>query len=237
MSSAASTTTSDDIQQLRVIRGQSVTISCSYSGVYVQLEHELSPRSKPKTLFLRVGAQSPSSFQNSRRSESEIWRLKDSMSYYEEDLESKLTLTKEKTDFNDAGIYTCKDATKQTTDKYKIIIVTLPKLIMNQPSSGKSFKELEGGEIGECIASEAKPEVQIKWIDERDVVYPTQQEVISRNAQSMTTTRSSLSISQLSYDIHHQVYYNKYPTYYRWSSGPKKFTHKPILSRIFNLLI
>jgi len=204
MSSAASTTTSDDIQQLRVIRGQSVTISCSYTGVYVQLEHELSQRSKPKTLFLRVRAQSPSSFQNSRR-ESEIWRFKDSMSYYEEDLESKLTLTKEKTDFNDAGIYTCKDATTQITDKYKITIVTLPKLVMNQPSSGRSFKELEGGLIGECIASEAKPEVQIKWIDERDVVYPTQQEVISRNAQSMTTTRSSLSISQLSYDIHHQV--------------------------------
>lgn len=188
--------------------GQPLTITCAYNGIYIDITKQVSENGKKTSnlLFLRINESPPNEIQSGKTVRP--WRYDQSNSFYESGntTENKFSITLAQADFEDEGIYLCKNVVKQVTTSFRVTVNSPPRSKTTFSSNISAEDEMNSFYVGKCEASYAKPEAQIFWEDgEGNRV---------ENAKYKTTTRgkthdsiSYLNIVRIDKNIHHQQKY------------------------------
>lgn len=198
----AQTTVQQEPTVLNIVRGQEATITCSYTGSYVQVswtsENKTTRRRKmpTKTLFLRVNQNQPTSLDQS-------WKYLPENSSFGEN-SSTLTIVKKEIDFADEGYFDCKDATKTVTGLYKINVISLPEINLKPEQLSAIEKKDEVISVATCTTTNAKPAAKITWVDSDGNTYVGDESELIKYGNVSTTT-SRLNLSGVNYDDHAEV--------------------------------
>lgn len=199
---AASTmaqTTQQEPTVLNIVRGQEATITCDYTGSYVQVswtsDSKTTRRRKmpTKTLFLRVNQNQPTSLDQS-------WKYLPENSSFGE-ITSTLAIVKKEIDFDDEGYFDCKDATKTVTGLYKINVISIPEITLKPEKLSAIENKDDFISVATCTTTNAKPAAKITWVDSDGKTYAgDESELIKYGPVSTTTNR--LNLSDVNYDDH-----------------------------------
>lgn len=182
---------------LNIIRGQPATITCDYTGSYVQVswtsDSKTRRRKTPtKTLFLRVNDNEPTSLDPT-------WAYEPTNSSF--GVKSTLTIVKNGIDFGDEGYFDCKDATKTVTGMFKINVISIPQVSL-KPEQLSAVENDDSILVATCTAANAKPAATITWVDQDGNTYDGVEDEHVKSDENVSSTTNRLYLSNVNYDDH-----------------------------------
>lgn len=183
---------------LNIIRGQPATITCDYTGSYVQVswtsDSKTRRRKTPtKTLFLRVNNSEPTSLDPT-------WTYEPEQSSFGD--KSTLTIVKNGIDFGDEGYFDCRDATKTVTGMFQINVISIPQVSL-KPEQLSAVENDDSILVATCTAANAKPVAKITWVDKDGNTFDGA-EVEQIKLGNVSSTVNRLYLSDVNYDDHAQ---------------------------------